>query len=208
MIFTSKIPSSHVAQSTILLPEGENDLLNTITSVLSSSSPILISTTSRRQMDRWGGRYVQLRTADVPIGWSNHPVLLRVETYFADGHRVNECLHPSLHFSHPWPILTDTHSTYIFEEKGRGYFLWNDVSGSVAQIMENSWEAIITKLRQSGLVSMTLLPLRTLDGPSGEPTSNIPYPPNPDFVDRPRLTKKFQVPPHRSVFFFGPAGCG
>lgn len=158
-------------------------------------------------MDLWKGRYVELHTADVPIGWSNHPVLLGVETYFADSHCVNECLHPSLHFSQPRPILTDTQSTYIFEEKGR-YFFWNDISGSVALIEENSWEDIIAKLRQSVLAPMSLLPLRTLDGPSWEPTSNIPYSPNPDFVDRPHLTGKFQMPPHRSVLICGPGGCG
>lgn len=162
----------------------------------------------RAYTDRWEGRYLELRTAEVPIGWSNHPELLRVETYFADSSRVNECLHPSVHFQQPRPILTDTQSTYIFEEKQRGYFVWNDISSSVAQIKEDSLETILGNLRKSGLASMTLLSLRTLDGPSGEPSSNIPYPPNPDFVDRPRLTEKIQMPPHRSLLLFGPGGCG
>lgn len=151
--------------------------------------------------------YVELRTADVPIGWSNHPDLLHVNTYFAH-HRVNETLHPSLYFSRPRPILTDTQSIYIFEEKGRGYFVWNDISGFVAEIKENSWEDIIGKMRDGGLFSMTLSPLRTVNGPSGEPTSNIPYLPNPDFVDRPRLTENLQIPPQRSVLLYGSGGSG
>ena len=160
------------------------------------------------QMDRWEGRYVALRNAEVPIGWSNNPALLQLETYFADHHRVNECLHPSLHFSHPRPVLTDAQSTYIFEEEGRGYFLWNDISGSVAEIKEKSRDGIISKLNDGGLAFITLSLLRTLDGPSGEPTSNIPYLPNPDFVDRAHLTENFQIPPPRSIVLYASDGYG
>lgn len=159
------------------------------------------------QMDRWEGRYVELRTAEVPLGWSNHPAHLRLETYFAGPRNINDGLHPSVHFSHPRPILTDTEATYIFEEEGRGYFIWNDISGYVAEIREKSWDDIIEKMNEGGVTSITLSLLRSLDGPSGEPTSNIPYPPNPDFVDRP-LMKKIQLPPPRSTLFVGPDGCG
>ena len=160
------------------------------------------------KMDRGGGRYVRLRPGEAPLGWSNHPAFLRLETYFADHRRVNECLHPSLHFSHPRPVLADTRSAYIFEEKGRGYFIWSDISGIVAEIKEKSLDDIIAKLNDGGPDLLTLSSLRRLNGPSGEPTSNIPYPPNPDFVDRPHLTEKFSMPPLRSMFLNGSDGCG
>lgn len=158
-------------------------------------------------MDRWEGHYVELRTVEVPIGWSNHPDLLQVEDYFWEL-RINECLHPSLYFSRPRPILTDTQHDFIFEEQGRGYYLYNDISGYVFQIKENSLKDILAKWRDGGLFSMTFSQLRTVDGPSGEPDSNIPYLPSPDFVDRPRLTEKFQIPPQRSVLLYGLSGCG
>lgn len=144
--------------------------------------------------------YLDVRVADVPIGWSDHQDHLRVKTYFTNL-RVNETLHPSLYFSRPQPILTDTQSVYIFEEQGRGYYIWNEISGGVAEIKENSREDIIAKLKKGGLCSLSLSWLRTVDDPSGEPTSNIPYLPNPDFVDRPHLT--FQIPPQRSVLLYG-----
>ena len=158
-------------------------------------------------MDTPEGRYVELPTADVPMGWSNHPDLFRVKACFTQD-RVNETLRPSRHFSRPQPILTDNQSVYIFKEQGRGYHVWNEISGGVAEIKENSWEDIIAKLKEGGLFSLTLSPLRTVDDPSGEPTSNIPYLPNPDFVDRPHLMEKFQVPPQRSVLLYGPEGSG
>lgn len=163
---------------------------------------------TRRHMAHGEDRHVELPTAEVSSGWSNDPALLRVKPYFMDRHRVNECLHPTLYFLHPQLILKDAQSTYIFEEKGRGYFVWNDISGSVAETKEKSLEDIIVKLSDSGLASITLSPLRTLDDPSEEPTSNIPYPLNPDFVDRSCLTKIFRIPPHRSILLYGPAGCG
>lgn len=156
-------------------------------------------------MEPQEGHYVELRTKDVPIGWSNHPDLLRVTTDFAH-HRVNETLHPSLYFSRPRPILTDTQSIYIFEEQGRGYYVWNDISGGVAEIKENSWDVIIAKLNEGGLFSLILSPLRTVDDPSREPTSNIPYLPNSDFIDRPYLTENFQIPLQRSVLLYGSEG--
>ena len=149
-----------------------------------------------------------LRMTDVPIGWSNHPELLREEAYFTN-HRVNESLHPSQYFSNPQPILTDTQSHYIFEEEERGiYYVWNDISSYVFKIEEDSLANIRKKLSNGGLFSMNLTQLRTIDGPSGEPTSNVPYLPNPDYVDRPDPTEKLRLPPQRSVLLYGSGGCG
>lgn len=158
-------------------------------------------------MDTPEGHYVELRTADVPIGWSNHPDLLLVEPYFTH-RRVNETLHPSLHFSRPKPILTDNESLYIFEEEGRGYYVWNEISSDVAEIKENSLRDIIAQLKEGGMAYLTLSRLRRVGDPSGKPTSNIPYLPNPDLVDRPHLTENFQIPPPRSVLLYGLGGRG
>ena len=153
------------------------------------------------------GSYRKLPMADIPIGWSNQPDEIAYGKFFTRNH-VNETLHSSHHFSHALPILTDTRLEYIFEEKGRGYYVWNDISGSVAEIKESSLKDIITKIKNGGLRALTLSPLRAVDDPSGEPCSNIPYLPNPDFVDRPDLTSKFSIPPRRITTFWGLGGCG
>ena len=157
-------------------------------------------------MDTWDGHYVELRTVEVPIGWSNHPAQLKVKSYFMDL-GVNESLHPSVHFSHPRPILTDTLYDYIFEEQGRGYFLFNDISGYVYQIEVESLQDLLAKWRDDGLYSMTHSRLRNIWSP-WEPTSGVPYLPNPDFLDRPLVTENFQIPPQRSVLLYGSGGCG
>lgn len=111
-----------------------------------SSSPIPIGTTDS-ETDGYLGRPLRWAAqVEVPIGWSNHPKLLRVETHFADQDRVNENLHPSLHFSRPRQILTDTQHNFIFEEQGRGYYVYNETSSDVFKIKENSLEDILDEV--------------------------------------------------------------
>ena len=74
--------------------------------------------------------------ANIPAGWSDRPETLGLGTTFTQD-RINEALHPSHQFSHAKPILKNTESEYIFEEKGK-YYLWNAVSGRVSEIREDS----------------------------------------------------------------------
>ena len=124
-----------------------------------------------------------------------------------DRESINETL-PSSHFLHPLPILTDTQSEYILEEKGRGFFLWNDTSGWVFKIKERTLEDILKKLKARELDNSCLSRLRAVDDPSVEPDLNIPYLPNPDFVDRPDITEQFRIPPKKTVVFHGLHGSG
>jgi len=73
----------------------------------------------------------------------------RVSTYFPN-RRVNETLNPRDHFLHPVPILIDNRLGYIFEEKGRGFFIWNQISGAIAKIEDSQLDHIIMKLKDGG----------------------------------------------------------
>ena len=143
--------------------------------------------------------------AKTPAAWSHQPETLGLGTTFTQD-RINEALHPSHQFSHAKPILKNTESEYIFEDKGQ-YYLWNAVSDRVSEIREDSLNDIVTKLQGGGLLSLTLAPLRAVDDP-GEPCSNVPYLPNPDFVDRPDITSTFTIPPQKNVFLTGSMGVG
>lgn len=157
-------------------------------------------------MESSDGRY-EFSTAIIPTGWSNQSDQLGVNTYFAHK-RMNETLNPFDYFLHPLPILTDNQSEYIFEEEGRGFYVWNDISGKVAKIEESSLEDIIAKLKDGGLHSLKLSSLKTVDSPSGEPTSNVPDLLDPDFIDRPGLMDQIPIPPQRYVILHGWMGSG
>ena len=158
-------------------------------------------------MESLGEKYIELSTRNVPGGWSNHPDSLGVDTSFTR-ELVNEILPPSLYFTNPLPILSDSDSNYVFEEKGRGYFLWNDISGWVYEIKASTLEELLMILDAGGPCPSHLSRLQTIDEPDGNPTSNIPYSLNLDFVNRPDFTHRFSIPPKKATVFHGMHGCG
>jgi hypothetical protein len=101
------------------------------------------------------GSYVELRTSQVPYGWSNNPRHLNV--YFTGkADDVKATLMTDYNIPDVRPILTDRKSLYLLDKK---YYLWNDISDYVARIEEPSLQKILTALGSRGLsgISYTLL---------------------------------------------------
>ena len=107
--------------------------------------------------------YVELRTVEVPLGWSNHPSRLQVGKYFThNGEYIRSVVQPSYHFPRIRPILADVDCTnFIFEGGDGRYYHWNDTCGNVWQIEESSLQDILAKLER-GLNTLTSSRLRTI----------------------------------------------
>jgi hypothetical protein len=113
--------------------------------------------------------------------------------YFKDnGKYIRSALQPSYYFPRIRPILVDADGTeFIFEGGDGRYYHWNDICGKVWRIEESSLHDILAKLVR-GLHALTTSRLRATDDPSGEPDSTVPCQPDPDFVDRPRISAKLR----------------
>jgi hypothetical protein len=98
------------------------------------------------------GSYVELRTSQVPYGWSNRPAHLGVNVNFAgEADDIKTTMMTEYNIPGVRPILTDRKSLYLLEGGDKKYYLWNDVSGYVARIEEPSLQKILTTLGSRGL---------------------------------------------------------
>jgi len=98
------------------------------------------------------GSYVELRTSQVPYGWSNRPAHLGVNVNFAgEADDIKTTMMTEYNIPGVRPILTDRKSLYLLEGGDKKYYLWNDISGYVARIEEPSLQKILTTLGSRGL---------------------------------------------------------
>jgi hypothetical protein len=106
------------------------------------------------------GSYVELRTSQVPYGWSNHPAHLGVNVYFAGkAGDIKATMMTDYNIPGVRPILTDKKSLYLLEGGDKKYYLWNVISDYVARIEEPSLQKILAALGSRGLsgISYTIL---------------------------------------------------
>jgi hypothetical protein len=97
------------------------------------------------------GSYVELRTCEVPYGWTNHPACLGVNVYFTGKtNNIKATLKADHNIPDARPIITDRY-TVLLDGGDKKYYLWNDISGTLARIEELDLEKILAKLRSEGL---------------------------------------------------------
>jgi hypothetical protein len=102
------------------------------------------------------GSYVELRTCEVPSGWTNHPASLGINVYFTGGtDNVKATLRADHDIPDARPIIRFTNKYTFLLDGGDGkYYLWNIVSDYVARIEEPNLEEILAKLGSEGLSSI------------------------------------------------------
>jgi hypothetical protein len=97
------------------------------------------------------GSYVELRTCEVPHGWSNHPSYLGVNVDFTgETNNIKATLKADHNIPDARPIITDRY-TFLLDGRDRKYYLYNDISGILARIEELDLEKILAKLRSEWL---------------------------------------------------------
>jgi hypothetical protein len=97
---------------------------------------------------------VELRTCEVPSGWTNHPASLGIIVYFtSETDNVKATLRADHDIPDARPIITDKY-TFLLDGGDGKYYLWNIVSDYVARIEEPNLEEILVKLRSKGLSSI------------------------------------------------------
>src|SRR5271154_2866559 len=97
------------------------------------------------------GSYVELRTCEVPPGWTNHPAYLGADIYFTgEFNNIKTTLKADHNIPDARPIITNGYSFLLDGGDGK-YYLWNDVSDIVARIEEPDLEKILAKLGSEGL---------------------------------------------------------
>jgi hypothetical protein len=97
------------------------------------------------------GSYVELRTCNVPRGWSNHPGYLGVNVDFTgETNNIKATLKADHNIPDAPSIITDMY-TFLLDGRDRKYYLYNDISGILARIEELDLEKILAKLRSKGL---------------------------------------------------------
>jgi hypothetical protein len=96
------------------------------------------------------GSYVELRTCQVPYGWTNHPAYLGVNVYFTGETNTKAMLKADHNIPDARPIITDRYSVLLDGGDGK-YYLWNDIGGILARIEEPDLEKILAKLESEGL---------------------------------------------------------
>lgn len=114
-----------------------------------------------RQTERFAaGSYVELRTCDVPCGWTNHPAYLGADIYFAgEINNIKTTLKADYNIPDARPVITDMKDLFLLDGGDGKYYLWNNISGDVARIEEPNLEEILAKLGSEGLsgIKMTIL---------------------------------------------------
>lgn len=97
------------------------------------------------------GSYVELRTCEVPFGWTNHPTSLGTNVYFTgETDNIRATLKADHNIPDARPIITNMY-TFLLDGGDRKYYLWNDISDTVARIEEPDLEKVLAKLRSEGL---------------------------------------------------------
>jgi hypothetical protein len=100
------------------------------------------------------GSYVELRTCEVPLGWTNRPASLRINVYFTSKtDNVKATLRADHDIPDARPIITNKY-TFLLDGGDGKYYLWNIVSDYVARIEEPNLEEILAKLGSEGLSSI------------------------------------------------------
>ena len=98
------------------------------------------------------GSYAELRTCEIPYGWTNHPGYLGVNVHFTGKtDSINGELKADHNIPDARPILRNMMDTFLLDGGDGKYYLCNDVSGSVARIEEPSLQKILAKLGSEGV---------------------------------------------------------
>ena len=103
------------------------------------------------------GSYVELRTCEVPCGWTNHPVALEVNISFkSKAKNIKARLKADHNIPNARPVLSNTADLFLIEGGDGKYYLWNDISDYVARIEECNLQEILGKLGSQGLSGLEL----------------------------------------------------
>jgi hypothetical protein len=94
------------------------------------------------------GSYVELRTYQVPYGWSNHPAMLGVGVSYDD---YKNTMMTKYNIPDTRPILTDRKAWYLVEGGDKKYYLYCDISDEVWRIEEPSLPKILALLKEGGV---------------------------------------------------------
>ena len=103
---------------------------------------------------------MELRTCEVPPGWTNHPAYLGADIYFTgEINNIKTTLKADYNIPDARPIITDMMDLFLLDGGDGKYYVWNMVSGDVARIEEPNLEEILAKLESEGLsgIKMTIL---------------------------------------------------
>ena len=109
-----------------------------------------------RQTEKFAaGFYMELRTSEVPHGWTNHPASLGVNIYFTDKNgSIKTMLKTYYNIPDARPILLDTMFLFLLDGGDGKYYLYNDISGDLARVEEPDLQTILAKLGSEGLSSI------------------------------------------------------
>jgi len=103
------------------------------------------------------GSYVELKTCEVPCGWTNDPAYHEVNTCFTDKTKnIKARLKADHNIPDARPILSDSMDLFLLEGGDGKYYLWNDISDYVARIEEPNLQEILGKLGSEGLSGLKL----------------------------------------------------
>jgi hypothetical protein len=98
------------------------------------------------------GSYVELRTCEVPCGWSNHPRRLGVNIHFTgETDNIRDMLKADYNLPNARPILLDRQLTYILDGGDGKYYMYNHICGDLGRIEEPDLRKILAKLGREGL---------------------------------------------------------
>jgi hypothetical protein len=97
------------------------------------------------------GSYVELRTCEVPYGWTNHPGYLGIVYFTSDIDNIKTELKADHNIPDARPVLSDMRDTYLLDGGDGKYYFWNEVCESVARIEEPSLQKILAKLGTEGV---------------------------------------------------------
>src|SRR5271168_4956786 len=97
------------------------------------------------------GSYVELRTSEVPCGWTNHPAYLRANIYFTgETNNIKTTLKADHNIPDARPIITDILYLLLLDGGDGNYYLLTTISDDVARIEEPNLQKILAKLGSEG----------------------------------------------------------
>jgi hypothetical protein len=92
------------------------------------------------------GSYVEIRTCEVPQGWSNHPGKLGVKSGAYDDYK--KAIMTDYNIPDTLPVLADKSGWYLVEGGDKKYYMWNEDTGDMASIEEPSLQKILEFLHE------------------------------------------------------------